>query len=521
MLGRTGRHLKATSVRDAWKRFTRALEPPYPLNQVLLTALDTLAELVPGDAFYAYLAPTPNDGLKLRVTRTATGSPQVGPNYAGLVVGAPVRQVPLDLPAWDVPPGTVAVREDGSFVEIRMGTRLAFVIARPPRRPLSPEERQRAEEWGTLVEPVVALAQYVKTVEDDADPAAQTVQRRAFELAMQVDRMTQLLCDLGADALKANVGYLAVHPAEGKPRLLWQLGNPAGIQQAFLARDVALKYQERHYLVWTGPHLPARAKALGLSSLVLVPLPLGGSAMGTLVYGSPVTLTPTKNLVNVLTNLNQSLRLTIRGRQQAEAVTRLYVRILLATADLLDNADPFNVGHHQKVAEVAARIARQLGRPDSEVQALYLAGRLHDIGMVAVSLDLPLTKGTLSEQQRQIIRQHPAVGADLVGGLRTDIVPEATERAIREHHEAWDGHGYPKGLAGSEISLEGRILALAEQFVARLAARSYRPGLSLPQALYQMDRLRNTALDPAVVDALLALYRQAGITPQAPTGTLT
>jgi HD-GYP domain-containing protein (c-di-GMP phosphodiesterase class II) len=128
-----------------------------------------------------------------------------------------------------------------------------------------------------------------------------------------------------------------------------------------------------------------------------------------------------------------------------------------------------------------------------------MAGRLHDIGKVVVPEAVLLKDGPLTEGEWALIRMHPAVGADVV-----EKVPalRALAPMIRGHHERWDGKGYPDGLAGDQIPLGGRILAVADAYVTMTVGRPYRPAFHASWALEELRRGSGSQFDPAVVLAM-------------------
>jgi HD-GYP domain-containing protein (c-di-GMP phosphodiesterase class II) len=170
---------------------------------------------------------------------------------------------------------------------------------------------------------------------------------------------------------------------------------------------------------------------------------------------------------------------------------------------ILETQNPYFIGHAARVADLAASIGAGLGLEDSAIDELRIAGRLHDLGMVAVPTNVLTAAGPLSAADSALVRMHPTIGARIL----STIVSPTIEAAIRGHHERWDGKGYPDGQSGASISLGARILAAAEIFDAMISPRAYRGALSEEEALLQLSGLRGTALDPAIVQATIAAVR--------------
>jgi diguanylate cyclase (GGDEF)-like protein/putative nucleotidyltransferase with HDIG domain len=205
-----------------------------------------------------------------------------------------------------------------------------------------------------------------------------------------------------------------------------------------------------------------------------------------------------------------------RGRNQ----TRLYsewqfedliaedpeaVRIaeaLATTASLRDGAETH---HPMRVADLAMRIAELLGQPAPVVLRCRLGGWLHDVGKVAIPDRILNKPGPLDEAEWVVMRGHPAIGEEIV--RRVSGLKEAA-RAVRNHHERWDGSGYPDGLAGEAIPIEARIVAAADAYSAMTSARPYRAGLSHEAAVAARHRAAGTQLDPYVVPVLLRVLAE-------------
>jgi putative nucleotidyltransferase with HDIG domain len=157
--------------------------------------------------------------------------------------------------------------------------------------------------------------------------------------------------------------------------------------------------------------------------------------------------------------------------------------------------------HSRQVSELAAATARRLGLADDEVLRIQLGGWLHDVGKIGVPDSILTKPGPLSDSEWEIMRTHPAVGADLLAHF-----PELSSacQAVRHHHERWDGTGYPDRLAGEQIPLDARIVAAADAFSAMTADRPYSVPRSMPEAIAELSRCAGSHFDPVVVAALIA-----------------
>jgi putative nucleotidyltransferase with HDIG domain len=172
------------------------------------------------------------------------------------------------------------------------------------------------------------------------------------------------------------------------------------------------------------------------------------------------------------------------------------VRALVHAVDL---KDPYTRGHGERVGRASAMIARELGLPEERVDALRLAGLLHDIGKLGVPTRVLRKDGPLTEEERRVVQRHPEYGHDMTRGIA--FLDEARE-AILHHHERLDGTGYPHGLSGDRIPHCARVVAVADAFDAMTSTRSYRPARPVDAALAELQRCAGTHFDPAMVAAL-------------------
>jgi diguanylate cyclase (GGDEF)-like protein len=152
------------------------------------------------------------------------------------------------------------------------------------------------------------------------------------------------------------------------------------------------------------------------------------------------------------------------------------------------------------VGGLAANLARQLGLAEERVRLIETAALLHDVGMIALGDDIIDKPGPLDADEWTQVRQHPALGEQIVGATMPDIALPW----IRHHHERWDGHGYPDRLRAVAIPLEARIIGVCDAWAAMTSTRPYRPALSVEEAAREMRSESGTHFDPAVVDVFLA-----------------
>jgi HD-GYP domain-containing protein (c-di-GMP phosphodiesterase class II) len=172
---------------------------------------------------------------------------------------------------------------------------------------------------------------------------------------------------------------------------------------------------------------------------------------------------------------------------------------------VVDAKDEYTGAHSERVALFVEGIARQLGLDEDLVEQLKLAGRLHDLGKIAIADRVLQKPGPLTPQEERQLAHHPVLGASLLDGM--DIRP--VDVWIRHHHEHWDGSGYPHGLAAEEIPFGSRVILVADAYDAITTDRSYRPRSTPAEAIEELRRKAGIQFDPEIVAALEAHLEEA------------
>ena len=200
----------------------------------------------------------------------------------------------------------------------------------------------------------------------------------------------------------------------------------------------------------------------------------------------------------------------ITARKLAEFRMReAFGGIVLALSRVAQGRDPYTSGHQQRVAELALAIATALDLPAQTQEAVGVASLLHDIGKIAIPMEILAKPSTPSAVEWEMIRAHSAQGASFLEGIE---LPWKIQEIILQHHERLDGSGYPKGLREEQIRLEARIIAVSDVVEAMSSHRPYRPALGSEAALKVLREGRGSLFDPDVVDACTRLFDEDGFT---------
>jgi putative two-component system response regulator len=161
--------------------------------------------------------------------------------------------------------------------------------------------------------------------------------------------------------------------------------------------------------------------------------------------------------------------------------------------------------HIESMSHYCYLLAQRLGLDREWCELLYLASPLHDVGKIGIPDRILLKPGPLDAEERQLVQTHAEIGHRMLAGSGGELL-ELAARVAWTHHEHFDGGGYPRGLAGENIPVEGRIAAVADVFDALTSDRVYRPAFSLESAIEEMRSLRGTQFDPAIFDRFMASF---------------
>ncbi len=255
-----------------------------------------------------------------------------------------------------------------------------------------------------------------------------------------------------------------------------------------------------------GLRLPDDAPALagspaieGFCSAIVVALPSDTGLLGVLDLGSadPGAFADVDR--HLLERVGTQLSLAIKNAQLYEEIKRMHLGNLRALSSALNAKDYYTFGHAARVATYTVLLGRELGWPEDMLTSLEEAAYLHDIGKISISDRVLLKPGRLNPQEWEQMREHPVVSADIIRPL----FPEDLVLAVRHHHERYEGAGYPDGIAGEQIPILARAMAVVDAYDAMSCRRPYKVALSYSECLAELQKCRGTQFDPVMVDAFL------------------
>ena len=256
---------------------------------------------------------------------------------------------------------------------------------------------------------------------------------------------------------------------------------------------------ERHLRRLKGERLPGTYKfrVLGKDGQILW---VEINAIRSMWNDRPATL-------NFIRDITDRIIVQEKLEQSNEKLRRALEGTIQAMALAVETRDPYTAGHQRRVAELAVAIATELGLSGDQIEGVRMAGLIHDIGKLSLPTDILSKPGRLTDTEFSLIQDHCQAGFDILKGIE---FPWPLAQIVLQHHERFNGSGYPLGLVGGDISLEARILGVADVVEAMASHRPYRPALGIGAALEEILEKGGSLYDPEVTRACLRLFTEKG-----------
>ena len=243
-----------------------------------------------------------------------------------------------------------------------------------------------------------------------------------------------------------------------------------------------------------------------------------GTAIGCMREGAYDYITKPFNLDEVVLNVGRALdrrklalenrdyqmHLELKVEEQSSKIRAAFFNAVTSLAYALEAKDVYTSGHSQRVTEISVAIAEEMKLPPETIEKVRLAGLVHDIGKIGIRESVLNKPASLTDEEFAHIRSHSEAGERILTPIIED---KEILKAVRHHHERYDGKGYPDGLKGDEVPLLARILAVADTFDAMTSKRPYRDALSHEAAYAEVERYRGTQFAPDAADAFLKIRR--------------
>ncbi len=237
-----------------------------------------------------------------------------------------------------------------------------------------------------------------------------------------------------------------------------------------------------------------------MTSFLVLPLFFDGVLKGSVALGFKESKDHTEEDLNQARQIADQVAVALSNSSLVEALEKLNLGTLEALARTVDAKSSWTAGHSERVTHLSVKIAQVMGLDNKQVETLTRAAYLHDIGKIGIPLSILDKPDRLTDQEYELIKDHPLIGARILEPIEAyaDAIP-----MVRQHHEKYNGKGYPDGIAGEKISIGARIMAVADVYDAVASNRPYRQGWIEEKAIKMITEEAGEHFDPKVVDAFL------------------
>lgn len=284
------------------------------------------------------------------------------------------------------------------------------------------------------------------------------------------------------------------------------LGSWEVINEELVTRKKSIIANDVHTnKIFRSRHIPFYGERLPIRSFLAVPLVRDAAVIGALIVGNRARPGHkfTRDDEKLLAALSNHVAVALKNAQLYQRLRDLFISTVMALVRAMEAKDRYTGGHSERVMRYSLAIGKEIGLDDAELQDLRLASILHDIGKLGVRENILFKAGRLTLRQRASIEKHSQIGKMIVGAIKDSdrIIP-----GIAEHHERYDGSGYPNHIKGKAISLQARIIAVADVYDALTSDRPYQKRFKSEKVYSDIIDNANILYDPDVVKAFVNSY---------------
>jgi putative nucleotidyltransferase with HDIG domain len=209
----------------------------------------------------------------------------------------------------------------------------------------------------------------------------------------------------------------------------------------------------------------------------------------------------------IVHDITERKRMEEEHQRFIESLRNAFAATIQVMISAVESRDPYTSGHQRRVTNLAGAIATEMGLPQEKIDAIRMAGVIHDIGYLSVPSEILSKPTKLTKLEFSLIKEHSKKGCEMLKHVES---PWPLAHIVYQHHERMDGSGYPRNLKGDDIMIEARILAVADVVESMAFHRPYRTGLGIDVALAEIEKNRGIIYDSTAVDACLRLFREKG-----------
>lgn len=330
--------------------------------------------------------------------------------------------------------------------------------------------------------------------------------------ATVVDVVMEALSPDRAFLVSGDDGELAVRvarPAVADPRAIDSAGPSLSLVRACMDENLAVITEDAQLDPRFNSHSSVQAQ--GIRSAMCVPLRAANRSHGAIYVDRVASAQAfSEPELDLMAAIGRQAGLAIERTRAHEATEQMFLSCVRALVSAIEAKDVYTSGHSERVASHAMSIAERLRLDSKTSDAVRLGALLHDIGKIGVPEAILTKPGKLTHEEFEVIKTHPARGAEILGAIQgIDLVVAA----VRWHHEAVNGRGYPDRLHGSDIPMPARIVAVADAFDAMTSNRSYRRNMGVDEVVREFRRCAGTQFDGDVCEAIIGLLEAGTVLP--------
>lgn len=403
--------------------------------------------------------------------------------------GEPVSK---PLPAVPKPESTVRFESDHDLsMTVSRTDQVYETLFAPPEESVSPKELRDAQ--GRLS--ALYKANQIIAQERDLTRLFERVLDQIFAL-VKAHNGAILLKDPNTDEL------VSVYTKSGSKQEIFRISSTI-VRRALEVGEAVLTYDAAGDDRFEAGH---SIIAQNIASAMCTPLKQQDEILGVIYVDTRGTRHAfVQHDLELLVALAGPAAIAIKNARYVRELEKAYDETLLLLASAIELRDHYTAGHTWRVTNFSLAVARELGWDEERLKECKMGGVLHDVGKIAVPDSILNKPGRLTEEEFELMKIHPEKGAHLLQDVSrlSPLIPYCLY-----HHERFDGKGYPYGLKGEDIPMEGRVVAVADTFDAMTSSRPYRKGMDSEVAIAEIEKNKGTQFDPDCADALIKAYRE-------------